>query len=413
MHSDSPSSPSGVPFERILQRALLALYDPVELAQSPLIRLLNLSSTQNPAQALHQSLLDAVEAMKPSYTIPQQATAWRNYRILLHRYVQQVAQREIANSLGFSVRQLQRHELTALLAFSSVIQSRFKIKPEQPLSGAEPEENAYSDQDPAYQELERLRETFSNEPINVAEIAQAALETVAPLLAQENIRVENLIPPDLPLVAIQTISLRQVFVILLSAARHLPTGKLTIDAVQEASEIHLSLVVRAGSGGQVQPISAIQEDFALANQLITLSGGKLRIDEDVRDASSVSLFLPIFQQVPVLFIDDNNDALHLFDLSLQGTHYQFIGSSNPEDAIKLAIERSPKLIVLDVMLPGVDGWELLGRLREHPATREIPIIVSTILPYEQLAMTIGAKGFLRKPVSQKDLLETLNRLIAQ
>jgi CheY-like chemotaxis protein len=65
---------------------------------------------------------------------------------------------------------------------------------------------------------------------------------------------------------------------------------------------------------------------------------------------------------------------------------------------------------LDAMLPGTDGWELLGRLREHPSTRHIPIIICTILPQEQLAHTLGAAGFLRKPVKQEEFLKLLDQL---
>jgi CheY-like chemotaxis protein len=410
---DSNSNPSGLPLERMVQQALLALYDPVELSQSPLIELLDLSAKHNSAQALHQVLLDAVEAMKPSIQIPPQSTAWRNYRILLYRYVQQIPQQEIAVSLGFSVRQLQRHEHTALQAFCSELHARFQLQPKHPLPDSGPQENVQAETDPALQELERLRGSYSHEAINVAEIAQAALETVAPLLSQAGVQVENRVPGDLPHVAIQTISLRQVFVILFSEARHMPGGTLTIKAHQEVNQICLSITARSASADAAHQISATQQDIALANELITLSGGKLSIDETVHDALSLILFLPVVRQVPVLFIDDNSDALQLFQRSLQGTRYQFIGSSHPQQALKLALERSPKLIVLDVMLPDIDGWEVLGRLREHPATSEIPIIVSTILPYEQLAMTIGATAFLRKPVSQKALLETLDRLSAQ
>jgi len=64
---------------------------------------------------------------------------------------------------------------------------------------------------------------------------------------------------------------------------------------------------------------------------------------------------------------------------------------------------------LDVMLPGIDGWELLGQLREHPQTSCIPVVVCTILPQEPLALALGAAAFLRKPVSREALLSALDR----
>ena len=67
--------------------------------------------------------------------------------------------------------------------------------------------------------------------------------------------------------------------------------------------------------------------------------------------------------------------------------------------------------MLDVMLPGIDGWELLGRLREHPRTRNVPVVISTILPQEQLALALGAAAFLRKPINRETLLSSLDRLL--
>jgi CheY-like chemotaxis protein len=97
---------------------------------------------------------------------------------------------------------------------------------------------------------------------------------------------------------------------------------------------------------------------------------------------------------------------------LAGTIYNFNGLSQPEKALETAFEVSPHLIVMDVMMPGLDDWELLGRLRTHPITREIPIVVCTILPQEQLALTLGATEFLRKPVNRQEFLAGLERCLA-
>jgi CheY-like chemotaxis protein len=69
------------------------------------------------------------------------------------------------------------------------------------------------------------------------------------------------------------------------------------------------------------------------------------------------------------------------------------------------------LIVLDVMMPEEDGWMLLGQFREHPRMRGIPIIICTIVPQEQLALSLGAAQFLRKPVTRAMLLAALDRQV--
>ena len=62
-------------------------------------------------------------------------------------------------------------------------------------------------------------------------------------------------------------------------------------------------------------------------------------------------------------------------------------------------------------MPHVDGWEILGRLKQHPATKDIPIVVCTILAQQELALSLGASGFLRKPVSRQAFLSALDRQI--
>jgi len=414
MGSELDNQPNSVSLERVLQRALLALYNPAELAHSPLIGLLRLAGSQNPAQSLYKTLTETVEAMKPAQPMSQQSPIWRNYRILLHRYVQQVSQREVAVSLGFSVRQLQRHEQAALLAYAGFIKDRFQLSDAldapQASDPAPAGDEPLSSQDTTFEELERLRESFSAEAVDVIEILRAAIETVAPLLAQVGARVDNQVLPNLPPAAVQTISLRQAFVILLSAARHAPGGVASISVSYAEEQINLVLTITPGPGGAPELAPAAREDLALASQLVTLSGGRLALEEQAGCLPVVRLLLPTARKAPVLFIDDNADALHLFQRYLQGSRYQFFGSTDPEQVVSLALEYEVAVVVLDVMLPGVDGLEVLGRLREHPATRQIPVIISTILPYEQLALTIGATGFLRKPVSQKDLLAALDRL---
>ena len=67
-------------------------------------------------------------------------------------------------------------------------------------------------------------------------------------------------------------------------------------------------------------------------------------------------------------------------------------------------------ILVDVMMPQMDGWEVLGQLRQHPLTNYIPIVVHTILAQEELALSLGASALLRKPVTRQNFLAVLDRL---
>ena len=153
----------------------------------------------------------------------------------------------------------------------------------------------------------------------------------------------------------------------------------------------------------------------MARQLVLPSGARLELDSEAGPATpfTVTLSVPIAQRIGVLVIDDNADAHQLIQRYLEGSPNTFFGVRDPHQALAKAAAHSPRVIVLDVMLPGMDGWELLGRLREHPATRHIPVIVCTILPHERLALTLGAAAFLRKPLTRAALLAALDAQAAQ
>jgi CheY-like chemotaxis protein len=144
---------------------------------------------------------------------------------------------------------------------------------------------------------------------------------------------------------------------------------------------------------------------------VELSDGTVTAQADADMPPAITLNLRLAGQRTVLVIDDNADALQLAARCLIGSRYTFVGSRDPEQGLLVAARVAPCAIVLDVVLPGIDGWELLGRLRTHPATANIPVIVATILPQEQLALALGAAAFLRKPLSREALLTTLDELI--
>jgi CheY-like chemotaxis protein len=116
--------------------------------------------------------------------------------------------------------------------------------------------------------------------------------------------------------------------------------------------------------------------------------------------------------LPVLVVDDNADVLQLLQRYSAGTRYRLIGTRDPEQVLSLTEKFSPQVIILDVMMPQVDGWRVLGRLRQHPRTSHIPIIVCTILAQEALALSLGASAFIRKPVTRQVFLAALDHQVA-
>jgi Amt family ammonium transporter len=76
----------------------------------------------------------------------------------------------------------------------------------------------------------------------------------------------------------------------------------------------------------------------------------------------------------------------------------------------LTQELLPDVIVLDVMMPGMHGWEVLQRIRNHPQTAQIPVIICSVVNNPELAQALGASTFLPKPIRQEDVLTALGRV---
>ena len=111
----------------------------------------------------------------------------------------------------------------------------------------------------------------------------------------------------------------------------------------------------------------------------------------------------------VLTIDDNADIVALFQRYLGGYAVSVVGIKNAEDALRVAVELQPQVITLDVMMPNQDGWEILQKLKIAPETKQIPVIICSVLHEPQLAQALGASGYVTKPISQAKLVETLQQ----
>lgn len=118
----------------------------------------------------------------------------------------------------------------------------------------------------------------------------------------------------------------------------------------------------------------------------------------------------------VLIVEDNDKNRKLVRDALQFKGYQTIEAETGEDGVRLARERRPALVLMDIQLPGIDGIAALGQLRADPATKDIPVIAVTASVMTQDRQKIVAAGFdafQGKPISVRELLETVRRLVEQ
>lgn len=115
----------------------------------------------------------------------------------------------------------------------------------------------------------------------------------------------------------------------------------------------------------------------------------------------------------ILICDDERPLRELIKAAL-GDGYRFVEAADTVEAEELLGFDRPALLVLDVMLPGKSGLELLDELRERPETADIPVVMISAWhgEYERTALATGASAFLGKPFDPDELAETVERLVA-
>lgn len=408
-------------FVKHLRDALNHLYDPDRLRRNPLISLFGVADRFDAPSSLQRILTEAIESLKPKAGEPPRSHGRRVYDLLLYRYVQQFSQQEVADQLGMSVRHLRREQRVALEALAYRLWKQFQLEeklgsdtssktPAQP-TAIHPTTNSTAPS--VNEELAWLKDAPPERPTDLNQTLPAVLDLARPLAVQHGVHLETALADALPSLAVHPIALRQTLLNLLSVAIHRTTGgRVGISAGQSGWEVEIRVKCTTSSSSDLKPV--LEDEKArlnMAHQLAELCGGQLILPADDETFCAI-LIVPALEQLPVLVVDDNADTLQLLRRYAAGTRYHLIGTQDPEHALSLAEEFSPQIIIIDVMMPQIDGWEVLGRLRQHPLTSQIPIIVCTILAQEELALSLGASAFVRKPVTRQDFLATLDHQVA-
>jgi CheY-like chemotaxis protein len=118
----------------------------------------------------------------------------------------------------------------------------------------------------------------------------------------------------------------------------------------------------------------------------------------------------------ILVVEDNEKNRKLVRDVLTFKGYSIVEADNGEDGVRLAGERLPKLILMDIQLPGIDGIEALRRIRANEATRAIPIIAVTASAMDrdrQQIMAAGFDGYQSKPLNVKEFMAAVEAILAR
>lgn len=118
------------------------------------------------------------------------------------------------------------------------------------------------------------------------------------------------------------------------------------------------------------------------------------------------------EKILILVVDDSADNVAMISLDLQQQGYRVVTASNGEDAIQVATQTRPNLILMDISMPTLDGFGATRRIREDDALRDIPVIAVTAFGtegFQRAAYDVGVSGYITKPIN----LERMHQLIAR
>ncbi|MCS7219749.1 MAG: hybrid sensor histidine kinase/response regulator [Anaerolineae bacterium] len=395
-------------FAEQVKEALSHLYDVAYLPRLELTYLLtgdgNLSWNER-AQALRHILIQAIERLDPGETLSLRARERRSYAILFGRYARSMTSQDVMEELAISERQYWREHRKAVEALVDLLWEEYRRR-EQSLPefiSLEEEEEAI-----ACAEADLMVAHSSPEEVNVEEIIHQVTCTLQPVMRSKRAQL-TIDMLNLPLLAfVNRAILRQICLNLLSYAIDAAVDGIVSLQLRGLPETVQLTITTTTQPDRENPARRIGLGLKIVQRLIKAQNGQIHIQVDELGQWSATVDFPRAQCTPILVIDDNRAIINLFQRYLAGSKYRVVGAETGQRALQLAIQIRPAIITLDVMMPNQDGWETLQALKAIPELRDIPLIVCSILNEPELAYSLGANDFIRKPVSRTMLLQALD-----
>lgn len=397
-------------FVKYTRDALRQLYDPGQLIQNPLMHLCGLRDRPDAFVVLQEIIIEAIEGLKPGPETSRQ-TAREVFALLYNRYVQQLSQKAVAEELGMSVRHLRRREYAAIDVLAAHLWSRVDPDLVATYEAGADRATAGPADSSLGTELAWLQSLPSTSvTADLTEILTSVADFTKNLAKQYGVALDFQIDQTLPMIAVHPVALDQILVNLLTGALHqLAAGQIVLSTRELVHEVTLTVHGSSPRRDVALGAAEIQAPLEAAQKLSELCTLPMAVEVESGRFQAV-LHLPRTEEIFVLVIDDNADTLQLFTRYAATTLYRLVTTQNPFEVYDLVVESPVKAIILDVMMPLIDGWRMLSQLRQRPETAHIPVVVCTILPQRELAISLGAADFLQKPVSREAFLDTLNRL---
>lgn len=397
-----------ISFHDMVSNAFQALYDFVALRNHPLTQLMISEEHLDPKERgwqMHHMLLEVVEELYPGPDAPPFSREWRRHRLMVLRYVEAMEPQAVAEQLSISRRQFYREHAAALEAIVDILWERCDgSQPADDLSTLDADQNRAMEM-----ELARISQTDSF--ADLAEVLEGALVVLGRVFQQNAIKVDLVLPDDLPLISTGHNLLRQALLGILGYfIEHISQATLRLTVLPADECVRVRIVA---TPPYIFAENAIAPHLDTTQDMLRLGSASVDlIRDDAARPVGFELELPLEYGYTVLAVDDNEDTLALYKRCLVPNRYRVITTKTAHSVLTLAREAHPDIIILDLMMPDQDGWDLLQVLSNQPDTAHIPIMICSVLKQRQLALSLGAAAFLEKPFTEQTLLKALEPLRA-
>jgi CheY-like chemotaxis protein len=356
-----------------------------------------LRPAETDGQRLRRGFLAAIEELKPVSEAAQKTVEARYFNLINLRYIESETMQQVAHELGISERQAYRDLKRAEESLTDLLWERIGRDILRPAAAAA--ETQASEEGEESLELQPR-------PVAAQELIRNAAKAVEKLAEQQQIGLIYDLPETALIFSTDPRLAQQVLISLLSQIlQHAPTRSLRVRVEQQGEQVLMSFHIELTSGRE-----GLLFDNPPALQFIRQLNWRLDPGSHTAAASQTIRLSAGGKEPVLLVIDDHPPLIELLRRYLTNTRCQVVGVSDAQEGLRLAAALSPEVILLDVMMPDIDGWEVLQRLRHSPHTAQIPVIICSIFNDPKLAYSLGATALLAKPVQRDQLFEVLKNL---